>query len=446
MMTGYLTDYLWEIFEHSAVIFEAFMITLFVFSYNYFDWKPTKNKVIYVCCSLGDALLVTAVDHFTDYEGILDIIYIVYFIIISLLFLKGKLAEKIFSSVLGILISLVISIMVSGTVSTAFGENAGFTYAGQRLGRFIAIILAQILRVVIYDAILKITGKEQMTLNKKEWGLIISVFTVSFAAMAFTHTAVLMYQYEFLPSIFLMCAEICFIAVIAVAFYMTISLSKSRKAAEELRTEKQQREYRLQYAENVKQQYEEIHMIRHDMKHAYSVINTLLLEGKYDEAVKYVQGSSESISSAETIIDIGNDFVNAILNSKLSLAKSKGIEVLCGAARNLEGVENEDLCTLLGNMLDNAIEACVRCKKDKRLIEVNIASYSKQIVITVSNTAEGDVLKENGNLTTTKKETADHGFGVESIRQIAKKYGGYVRFYQENSIFNCKVLLLRRSS
>lgn len=194
----------------------------------------------------------------------------------------------------------------------------------------------------------------------------------------------------------------------------------------------------------MKQQYEEIHMIRHDMKHAYSVISTLLLEGKYDEAVKYVQGSSESISSAEMIIDVGNDFVNAILNSKMSLAKTKGIEVLCGAAKNLEGVEDEDLCALLGNMLDNAIEACVLCERDKRMIEVNIASYSKQIVITVSNTVEGDVLKGNRDLSTTKKEAGNHGFGVESIRQIAKKYEGNARFYQENSVFYCKVLLLRR--
>ena len=440
-----MADFLWELCEYAATIIEAFIMTHFVFSFNYFDWKPTKNKVIYVCCSLGHAVMVTVFSYFTTFEGVLGIAYIAYFIIISLVFLKGKLAEKLFSSVLSILIVLVVSIMVSGTASTAFGEYVGFSYSERKLSRFIAIVLVQALLVIIYDAILKITGKEHIRLNKKEWGMIISVFTISFAAMAFTHTAVLIYEYEFLPSMLLMCAEICIIAVIAVCFYMTLFLSKSRKDAEELRMEKQQKEYRLQYAENVKQQYEEIHMIRHDMKHAYSVINTLLLDGKYDEAVKYVQGGSENIISTELIIDVGNDFVNAILNSKLSLAKTKGIEVLCGAAKNLDGVEDEDLCALLGNMLDNAIEACVLCEKDKRLIEVNIASYSKQIVITVSNTVEGDILKGNRDLATTKKDAADHGFGVESIRQIAKKYDGHVRFYQENSVFNCKVLLLRRS-
>lgn len=440
-----MTDFLWGLIEHLSTVFEAFVVTRFVFSFNYFDWKPVRNKVIYVCCSLGHAALITVFNCFTSFEGVLGIAYIAYFIIISLLFLKSRLAEKIFSSILSILVVLTVSVLFSGTVSAAFGEYSGFTYSEQRLGRFIAIVLVQTLLITVFDAILKITGKERVTLNKKEWGLIISVFTISFAAMAFIHTAVLIYEYDFLPSMLLMCAEICVIAVIAVCFYMTLFLSASRKDAEELRTEKQQREYRLQYAENVKQQYEEIHMIRHDMKHAYSVINALLLEGKYDEAVKYVQGSSENISSAETIIDVGNDFVNAILNSKLSLAKTKGIEVLCGAAKNLEGVEDEDLCALLGNMLDNAIEACVLCERDRRMIEVNIASYSKQIVITVSNTAVGDVLKNNPELATAKKDSRNHGFGVESIRQIAKKYDGNARFYQENSVFFCKVLLLRRS-
>ena len=440
-----MSDFLWGFLEHLATVVEAFIMTHFVFSFNYFDWKPTKNKAIYACCSLGHAALITVFNYFTTFEGVLGIAYIAYFIIISLLFLKGKLAEKIFSSVLSILIVLVVSVMVSGTASTAFGEYSGFSYSEQKFAKFIAIVLVQTLLIVIYDAILKITGKERITLNKKEWGLIISVFTISFAAMAFVHTAVLIYEYDFLPSMLLMCAEICVIAVIAVCFYMTLFLSISRKDAEELRMEKQQKEYRLQYAENVKQQYEEIHMIRHDMKHAYSVINTLLLDGKYDEAIKYVQGSSENITSAETIIDVGNDFVNAILNSKLSLAKTKGIEVLCGAAKNLDGVEDEDMCTLLGNMLDNAIEACVLCESDKRLIEVNIASYSKQLVITVSNTAEWDVLKNNRNLVSTKKQAESHGFGVESIRQIAKKYDGNARFYQENNVFNCKVLLLKHS-
>lgn len=440
-----IIDFLWELFEHLSTIFEAFIMTRFVFSFNYFDWKASKNRVIYACCSFGYAILVTVFNYFTVYEGLLGIVYIAYYIIISLIFINGKIAGKIFSSILCILIVLVANAIVSSAVSTVFRENVGHVYSKQELSRFILIVLVQTLLVVAYDAILKITGKEHILLNKREWGLIISVFTISFVATALIHTSVLIYKYDFLPSVLLMCAEICVIAVIAVCFYMTLSLSKSRKAAEELRIEKQQKEYRLQYAENIKQQYEEIHMIRHDMKHAYSIINMLLQDGKYDEAEKYVQSNNENITSTEMIIDVGNDFVNAILNSKLSLAKTKGIEVLCGTANNLDGVQDEDLCTLLGNMLDNAIEACILCEKNKRLIEVNISSYSTQIVITVSNTVEGDVLKENRDLVTTKKDANNHGFGVESIRQIAKKYDGYVRFYQENSGFYCKVLLLKQS-
>lgn len=441
-----IIDFLWELFEHLSTILEAFIMIRFVFSFNYFDWNTSKNRAIYACCSLGYAALITVFNYFTIYEGLLGIGYIAYMIIVSLLFLKGTLVEKIFSSVLSVLIVLVVSVVVSGAVSTAFGENVGLVYSKLELSRFIAVVLVQALLIVIYDAIIKITGKEHISLNKKEWGLIITVFAISFISTALIHTAVLNYQYEFLPSMLLMSAEIGVIAVIAVCFYMTLSLSKSRKTAEELRIEKQQKEYRLQYAESMKQQYEEIHTIRHDMKHAYSIIYSLLLDGKYDEAMKYVQSNSENITSTELIIDVGNDFVNAILNSKLSLAKTKGIEVLCGATKNLDGVEDEDLCALLGNMLDNAIEACTLCDRNKRLMEVNISSYSTQIVITVSNSVEGDVLKENRELVTTKKDANNHGFGVESIRQIARKYDGYVRFYQENSVFNCKVLLLKQSS
>lgn len=441
-----IVDFLWILFEHMSTVFEAFVINHFLFAFNNFNWLTHKNKGIYACCSLGLATLVTVLNHFTIYEGILGVIYITYNFIIALVFLKSGVFEKLFSSTLSILISLVTASAVAGAMSTVFREDISDIYSKPIFSRFIMILAVQALLVFIYDSILKITDKDHISLNKKEWGLIISVLSISFTATALIHTAIVNYQYEILPSILLLCAEICVITVIAVCFNMTLSLSKSRKAAEELRIEKQQKEYRLQYAESIKQQYEEIHMIRHDMKHAYSIINSLLLDGKYDEAMKYVQSNSENITSTELIIDVGNDFVNAILNSKLSLAKTKGIEVLCGAAKNLDGVEDEDLCALLGNMLDNAIEACVLCDKNKRMIEVNISSYSTQIVITVSNSVEGDVLERNHDLVTTKKDANNHGFGVESIRQIAKKYDGYVRFYQDNSVFNCKVLLLKQSS
>lgn len=138
-------------------------------------------------------------------------------------------------------------------------------------------------------------------------------------------------------------------------------------------------------------------------------------------------------------MDVGNDFVNAILNSKLSIAKSKGIEVLCSSSSEVEGINEYDLCNLIGNMLDNAIEAAR--KTENAVVEVSIRSDKYKLMITVANSISKSVLNGNSKLKTTKNKTEHHGFGVKTIRSIAKKYNGSADFYEENLTFFCRVIL-----
>ncbi len=103
--------------------------------------------------------------------------------------------------------------------------------------------------------------------------------------------------------------------------------------------------------------------------------------------------------------------------------------------------DNEyDLCNLIGNMLDNAIEAAEKVDSGAA-VEVSIFSDKYQLIITVSNSILQSVLRNNSDLKTTKNETSSHGFGIKSIRAIAKKYDGLVDFYEENITFFCRVIL-----
>lgn len=433
----------WIFFEYLVTIFESFVTTHFVFAFNKFDFKKNKNKAIFIWASLGDAILVNVLNNYTVYEGILGVLYIAYIFVIALIFLKSSIGQKLFSSVLSVLITLVTSSTVASMVSAAFRDGINDIYSTPSISRLIFIVVVQMLQIIIYDAILKTTDKERISLNKKEWALIISVLSVSFFAIVSVHAALLNFQYAFFPAILLLFAEACLVAIITICFYMTLSLSRARKDAEELSLIKQQKEQRHQYAENIKRQYEETQMIKHDIKQIYSIIASLISKGKYDEALEYIGKADKNVALNEAVINVNNDLLNAILNSKINFAQTNDIEVFCVAEKNISGIENEDLCTLLGNMLDNAIEACVKCDKKDRFMEINISSYTNKIIITVSNTVQNNVLSDNESLITTKPETDLHGFGIKSIRQIAKKYNGNLHFYQEDNLFTSEVVLMK---
>ena len=339
--------------------------------------------------------------------------------------------------------TLFVASTTASAITAVFHDEITDIYTGFSVSRLILLLTAQTLQIIIYDAILKISDKEHFSLSKKEWALIISVLTVAFLAISSVHAALLNFQYSFFPAVLLLFAEACLIAVIMICFYMTLSLSRTRRTAEELNLIKQQKEQRIQYSENIKRQYEETQMIKHDIKQVYMVIASLVSDKKYNEALEYIKKADKNVILSEAVISVENDLLNAILNSKINFAKTNDIEVFCVTERSLTGVEDEDLCTLLGNMLDNAIEACVKCDKIDRFIEINLSSYPNKNIITISNTVNNNVVLDNKNLVTTKTESELHGFGIKSIKQITRKYNGVFRYFQEENIFTSEVILMK---
>ena len=111
--------------------------------------------------------------------------------------------------------------------------------------------------------------------------------------------------------------------------------------------------------------------------------------------------------------------------------------------KDISGIEAVDLCTLLGNMLDNAIEAAKQCPSEKSLIEVKITSSDEKLIIQVTNSIKCSVLKENSELKSTKQNPSEHGFGVKSIRLIAQKYFGSAKYFEEDNTLSCRVILYR---
>ena len=223
---------------------------------------------------------------------------------------------------------------------------------------------------------------------------------------------------------------------------MVIRLSKANSAKFEYELQMIDLNYKKQYAENIKSQHEEIRRIRHDMKQSYQVLQQFVVENKFNELAEYLPQICEQINKISSAVDTNHSIINAILNTKLSFAKSQGIKTLCSSVKQIhaEKIEEIDLCHLIGNMMDNAIEATLKIfSKKTKYVEVSITERNAMILITVRNSYE-DVLIDEG-LNTSKDNKANHGFGIKTIRKIAKKYQGSADFYIEGDLFCCSVML-----
>ena len=138
-----------------------------------------------------------------------------------------------------------------------------------------------------------------------------------------------------------------------------------------------------------------------------------------------------------------NEGVNFILNSKLAVCGDKGIHGDLMIIGDVTKHDEYDLISLLGNLLDNAIEACAKCTDPT--IKLEIKNYKDYLSITVINSTAEPVLKNNPELKTTKKDKELHGIGLSSIQSVVDKYSGDIIrndvLMNEKDAFKCSVLL-----
>lgn len=434
----------WNIFEAAVTLFEQSVIFYFICSFVKHDFKTRRGKIVYVSGSILGTVLVVVLNSFTVYEWWLSAIYIVYWFGFSLIFVNGKIFGKLLAVILTDAVTISTSSLATGAFSMIFGLNFNEVYTQQSIYRILGLLLVQSANLYLFSLILKFSNKTIMSMKIKEWILIISVFLISIFSLAMIHNALCESALSETASKMLLLSEIGLIVLNIICLYIMISLNQSNHTAEELKLKEQQLKHDIQYAETIRSQYQEIRQIRHDIKQHLDAISGLQLEGKIDAAQKYIAEISSGLEHIEMFMDVGSDFVNAILNSKLSIAKSMGIEVLCSSSSDVGGINEYDLCNLIGNMLDNAIEAAKKTG-DNAVVEVSIHSDKYKLMITVSNSILQSVLNDNSKLKTTKSKSELHGFGVNSIRTIAEKYGGSVDFYEEDLIFFCRVILCKES-
>ena len=190
------------------------------------------------------------------------------------------------------------------------------------------------------------------------------------------------------------------------------------------------------YAE-VESMYTKMRGWRHDYRHHIQTMKVHAANGEYDEIGQYLDMLDEDLTRVETMIRTGNKMADAILNSKLTLAAEKQITVKAEARIPVSlSVSELDLCIIIGNLLDNAIEACAELPIEERLIRIYMEMKGNYLYLSILNTTGS---KKKQSFRSTKGE--GHGLGLGRIDRVVRKYGGYVTRASEDGAFSTEILL-----
>ena len=198
-----------------------------------------------------------------------------------------------------------------------------------------------------------------------------------------------------------------------------------------------EQEIMQKYYAEVENMYRKMRGWRHDYRHHIQTMKVHAINGEYKAIHDYLDMLDDDLTNVETVIKTGNRMADAILNSKLSIAMEHHIKIKAEANIPVALTVSElDLCIIIGNLLDNAIDACLELPIEERLIRIYMEMKGNYLYFALTNTASG---KKKKNFKTTKGE--GHGLGIARIDAIVKKYGGYVTRASEDGAFSTEVLL-----
>ena len=170
------------------------------------------------------------------------------------------------------------------------------------------------------------------------------------------------------------------------------------------------------------------------------VMKAQLAMGSLTKIGDYLDALEKELDHVDTLVKSGNMMVDAILNSKLTLARRQGISINCKVrVPEKISVEDVDLCVILGNLMDNALEACRLIEERERFLRIYMTVNKSQLYLSIQNSARAEPDFDERNYITKKR--GNHGLGMKRVQAAVEKYHGYLNLANEPGIFAAEVTM-----
>lgn len=239
------------------------------------------------------------------------------------------------------------------------------------------------------------------------------------------------------------CGMLCVAVNCFMVFRMVYRIKDSQQKEREQIKTISDLQLQNQYLNSVYTLDEHTRKVRHDLKNHMNIMRTLLEDeqGGRVKTIEYINQYVKQTSLMYETVKTDNKVVNAVINSKLLYCAENGINTSVSVCKDVSNLSDVEICTVLGNLLDNAIEAELKNDEHEREIQLNINMEEDMLNIFVKNKIKESVLAANHELKTTKKDDKNHGIGMKNIYDIVTRHNGYIDIYEETDYicFNLQI-------
>ena len=436
-----MSEALWHTFEIFVNVFENAVICYFIQKHFHGRFLKNTNNLISAIMVITVAAVYTVFLYAPPPWIVNAFVAPLFWILYAILFRKGLWYEKSFWSVLLLCASAICGVIAVSWAMFITGATQNAVVFGQGVNRFILVASAKAAQCVIYYYFSKL----YTTSPALQRGVYISLLALPVLCLFIVITLFNAGQGMAEDSPLLLykaLASVCVMAILMIIYYMFHRVSKQSDLLIKTQRELHHRTMMEQHNEELIKIDANMRTWRHNFHNHLQTLLVLSRNKDNEKFEKYVSGLGQKLDEIEGVCHTGQKAFDAIVTVKCAIARSDGITVNINITPvPVMPINDVDVTSLVGNLFDNAIEACRKVDMEKRSIDLFLGLMGSMLCIRLINTTDGLERVENGRFLTTKADKGIHGLGLVSVDRIVAAADGLVNRKHENGMFTTEVLL-----
>lgn len=424
----------WKVFELAISVLENMLLLGFCMDFMQQRPKGKRGKFLWLFAVLV-GMIFPALEKYPA-------IYDRWELWLTLLWLFGYLAVSTRGSILRKIIAAVVARELTTFVNTAvlFGcslllqESVASFIQQQDIARIATVLLTKILYFFVGKILNGLLFERKNLVN---WQWIVIGCSLVFSTVAGKALITLSRDFPGIQmqeqKLMLLCVS-CIWLMCLIMYFVVQQMSKDNQTKLEYELMKEKEKYSKESMEIIKRSNEELREFKHDLKNYLLPLQEAMETMPQSEMAKVWEKINQKIEDVQTLIQTGNSYVDSMINTKITLARSEKVDVKCTILSKMEGIDNLEFCSVFGNLMDNAIEAERKVIEKKEII-IFVEEKMGYLRLEIQNKIEKSVLNENSSLNTTKKDTSSHGIGHKSVKRTMQKVGGALKYYETGDLF-----------
>lgn len=409
---------------------------------NVLEAKYSKLHTIYAAVGLLFFMVMKEIvfesPEISRYSVFGTLVLMIYSMVMIILLFQNSFVEKIIwlgIYNIGLIVMEIITILILNLVM----DKSLDSIPGDRISGYV-ILLGKLMLIPLFELIIR-RRKGRLFIGAfyfRELSVVIVLNAILFLFMVYIFNNKHKLVDTMDQVILFMFGIVLFITV-----YTVVIVSRmEKKSREELAVKLKIQEISLELKQNEDMVIvmDKLRKLRHDMNNHIGLMKTLINAGNYDELSDYMDQMYEDVAAANELVITGNRTVSVLVNAKKALAKTRDIDFNSLITASEINMQSKDICALLGNILDNAIEAAEK-SDGKKYIDLMIQKTQEGCIITCENSIGVKPVVKKNKFQTSKDNSNLHGIGTDSIKDVVSKYKGQINYDYDDDMFRARVVL-----